>query len=773
MTAPTTTEPTQAPAEQVEDRAAARDLQIDTDATKMYQALKQAEQNKPPEQRIADRTLWTQARRQATRDYRKKAAKARAKQVGKDVATSVYAESKSVVHRNRAQLAPWLLTTPYAATGEAAWLLAEYGSGVPVGISAVCAATTAGASILAWRKKLAKRVPGRFQQKVQAGLGMLCGWTSMMPLVDNQAGMWLGLAAGTSYMGLSWWRDQDHPIPTDLATQGDSQASSSEAPAARSETDTSADELFVRQVIADWQKFVVGMGTLPGSQLDNPRRTEYGWQFSLHLNRGKQRLETARAALPDIAAALDVEVDDLSIDRDTRPGATKTTLVLTITTEEITNAYDGPRIIRSGGDIFIDVGPYEDGIGSTAFHVLADQLTDDELAEGQRPRGSMNGGFVLGTKGSGKSRLMELVAVGLRQLGIEIWYLDPQGGKSSPALMAEADWPLAGMHGTDGAYSNVIDLWKAVKAACEVREAEGGTTEQGFQHTRQRPSIMVMIDECHGVFQAENPETGNSFGEDFAELDRVMRKNGIGLFGASQAITQDTFGRGNKSAVLRDGMCAVNVFLMAYGGKNLKLAPGYDDQPCGMLPLNRGFGYNPKGERPHTRWQARYTHDFQPWLAAYPRATLDARVQKRIGTTYTRRFEKAEKNEVAKQSWLADLDAAEDASELPSLGQQTRSSTTTSKSPQGGGGTVTALLSPSQRRQQAAAPEQSSVPDRSPSPLTTAEQRALDLLEQEPGHTPTSLGQAQGITSQVAGKRLRSLAAKGYATKRQDGSYTP
>jgi biotin operon repressor len=755
-------------AEATQDSAALRALKVDKIAQQLYTTRAQAQQRKPPAERTKDAVLWKQAHREATAQVRRDHLKTLAKDTTRAAATTVYADVRSAAHRNRQQLAPWMIAAPYAGAGEAAHLLATYGSGSPVAISALCAASAGGASVLAWRKKLAKRTPGKFRAKMQAGLAGLCGWCAAMPLVptEGQAGMWLSLLGGTAYLGMSWWRQHDHPIP--LPDEFADLAVTDTAPAATQVTE--ADLAFADKVIADWDTFVAGMGTLPGSGLSTPQRVEYGWTFLLHLVRGKQKLTDARAAKDSIAAALNLEVKDLSLDRDTRPGADTTTVVLTVITEAVTNAYDGPRIVREGGDVFIEVGPYEDGIGAERFHVLSDQLTDEEIAAGQRPRGSMNGGFALGTKGSGKSRLMEEVAVGLRKLGIELWYLDPQGGKSSPALMAESDWPLAGMHGTKGAYSNVIDLWKALIAACEVREAEGGDAEQGFQHTRERPAIMVMIDECHGVFQADNPETENSFGQDFAELDRIMRKNGIGILGASQAITQDTFGRGNAAAVLRDGMCAVNVFLMAYGGKNLRLAPGYDDQPCGSLPTNQGYGYNPKGARPHTRWQSRYTPDFQPWLARYPRATLDVRVQKRIGTTYTRRFEQHAENTAAKQEWLAQLDAYDgDASTLPAFGQQsTKDDDKGAKS----GESVVSLLSPHQRRLQtagtAAGNEVGAGQDTAD--LTDAQQRALDTLDGE-SKSSTTVASMLSISRQGAAKHLEALATKGRAVKLEDGRY--
>ncbi len=769
----TTSSPTQAAAAEdaAVDAVLDRGDRIEQQASHLYVTAQRAEKRKRPEDRISDKQLWRQARREATRTVRREDIKTRSKQVARNTATGAYAEADMVVYRNRKQLAPWLVTAPYAVAGETAWLLAEYGSGNPVGIGAVAAAGTAGASILAWRKKLAARVPERFRVKVQAGLGLLSGWTAAMPLVDNQAAMWLALAAGTGYMGLSWWRQNDHPIP--LANDVAALNVDDNPPESAKSSDSADDAAFARQVLDDWRAFVSEMGTLPGSTLSTPKRIQYGWAFQLTLVRGSQRLAHVRAAKDAIAEALNVDVADLSIDQDTRPGAGKNMLVLSIRTDTISNAYDGPRIIREGGDVFIEVGPHEDGFSSERFHVLSGQLTDEEIAAGHRPRGSMNGGFALGTKGSGKSRLMEEVAVGLRKIGIEIWYLDPQGGKSSPALMAEADWPMAGVHAAGRAYSNVVDMWKALKALCEVREAEGGDSEQGFQHTRERPAVMAMIDECHGVFGADNPETGNSFGEDFAELDRIMRKNGGGLFGASQAITQDTFGRGNKAAVLRDGMCAVNVFLMAYGGKNLKLAPGFDDQPCGSLPGGFGLGYNSKGARPQTRFQVNYTDDFQPWLAAYSKSTLDKRVQKRIGGTYLRRFEKHAQNQEAKQEWLDELDSAEDGSTLPGFGEKTDRTATNTATTQKSN-TVVALQSPQQRRMQAVMPAGEDEPTEAPSDddgdLTDAEQRVVDALATV-SHTPSTLGRELGITSQAAGRQLHKLAGKNRAVRMEDGRY--
>lgn len=776
------------------DEKAERDAKINARAAELLVDLMARNNRLAPGERATEKQLWSQARKTAAAEIRSAAIKAHAAQIRDDVVADV----RGALHRNRLQLAPWLLTTPYIAIGEGAWLLATYGDGQPIAISALCAATTAGASLLAWRRKLSKLTPAKFADKVKAGLGMLCAWSSALPLFagGGQAGMWLTLLAGTSWMGLSWWRENQHPIPlpadlTDLALSTDSKVNPltgdviDGVAAAMAELGPDADpvevaqaaeaarrELLVRGILADWNDYVTGHGTLPGSTLHRHRDVANGTEFRLDLVRGKQTIDTVRQAKRTICAALNLNLADLSIDA----GADHATVILTVITTKASNAYTGPSVYRTDdGEICINIGPYEDGNGHERFIVLSDQLTPEQLAAGEKPRGSMHGGFALGTKGSGKSRLIEAIAVGLRALGIEIWYLDPQMGKSSPALMAEADWPLAGLHGSDGGYSNVVKLYRAAKAVNELRNAEGAVAgDAGFQHTKERPAIMLIIEECHGVFGAINPDTGNSFGHDFAQLDREMRKNGMGILCVSQAITQDTFGRGNAAAVLRDGVCATNVYALAYGGKNLGLLPGYDGQPASTLPPNNGYGYNTRGERPHVRYQATYTPDYLPWLRGLPKATLDVRASKRIGNDYLRRFAQYAADIASAQALLDQIDACDgDASNVASPGQQKQQAVAAEEKSR-----VRSIFRSPHAPRAAAAPaapaadEQEEIePGGDDTVLTDTERRVLDLIRTRP-HNPTTLAAELAVTPQAAGKHLRNIASKGHAIKNPNSTYT-
>lgn len=739
-----------------------RQQRITALAAKRLAMLRRTDEKKPPSQRVGELKLQDQAWAWAKKEARTEAVNAFVKEKSKAAAITVAAEASSVVHRNRKQLTPWLMAAPYAAIGTVAHLASLNPTTAPIGISAVVAGTTIGASWLAWRKKLTTRIPGRFVARAQAGMGLGCAWATAMPVVPGagQAGMWATLLAGTAYLGLGWWREHAHPIPLadDVADLGIVEPADSTDAAI-----TGPD--FAEDIIADWITYVADKGILPGTSLRNPQRIDNGWTFLLELVRGKQTIDEARAAKKKIAAALDLDAGRFSFDYDTRPGANQTTILFTIITEEISNAYHGPVIVRQGGDIYVEIGPYEDGLGCERFLVLSGQLTDEEIAAGKRPVGSMHGGFALGTKGSGKSRLLEAIAVGLRKLGIVVFYLDPQEGKSSPALMAEADWPLSGKHGPGGTFSNITDLLNALKALCEIRQAEGGG-EQGFQHTRERPGVMVIIDECHDVFQSENPETEQSFGVAFANLDRIMRKNGAAILGASQTITQDTFGSGNAPAALKDGMCATNCFGMSYGSGNAGSLPGHDGQPLKTLPTNRGYGYNVKGERPHTRFQARYTDDYQPWLAKYIKGTLEDLIQRRIGDAYLRRGELFAQDQAKKAAWLEALRAADNLATFPAYDVWVNSDKK-AKEEDEKQARMYKFRSPRQRAADAA--HTTGTDTERPKP-SQAEQGVLELLGIE-SHGPKSLAAELGITPQGAGKHLRSLAEKGYAVLMEDGRY--
>ncbi|WP_147263871.1 winged helix-turn-helix domain-containing protein [Prauserella sp. PE36] len=766
----------------------ARDVRREARLAELVAAEQRRDRKKPPQERRTEKQLRAALWNQAKKDVRNADIKRWIASKARAAAITVAADVGSAAHRNRNQLAPFMIAAPFGVVGLVANLAVTQGTAQAIPAAAVIGLVLGCAAAWLWHKgagtrlpALSRRVPGRYRAKVQAGLGAGCAWATVMPLLPWTPYLWgmaLAWLGATCWLSLEWWREHDHPIPLQASTTSDRSQDGKTPPPKRSR---SVDGGYGQEVIDAWAAYVDTDKLLRGSTLTHAEQIEFGWQWRINLVRGAQTVEQARGLRGKIAAALNVPVDRLFLDKDPREGATETSGRLQILTETPANHYDGPRIVRDGGDVYVEIGAYTDGEGCERYHLFSDQLSAEDLAAGDKPRGSIFGGYALGTKGSGKSRLLELLADGLREIGVVVAYLDPQNGKSSPALMAEADMPLAGLHGNERIYGNVRDLLHTIRAVCEVREAVGADAP-GFQHCPETPGFVAIIDECHEVFQATNPDTGQTFGADFAELDRKMRKNGVALLTASQSITQDTFGAGNIAAVLRDGLCQENVFILAYSGKNLTLVPGYDGQDVATLPLNRGYGYNPKGQRPHTRFQARYTPDYQPLLAAKPRPDLEPLARKWIGPVWANRFETAHANLEASRAFLravATWDGDPRTRPVPPGLRQAEDSEVGGPPRRVGGTSTTTVLSPSQQRAARAAQENHTVAEPVSEPIseparpqpTAAQQRVLDALLELGASTSQGLADHLRVSRQAAEKHLKALIAMG-VVDRHDGQWT-
>lgn len=616
-----------------------RQAKIDAEVDRRFKELKRDQSGTPRGERASEDELRKRARREVANAIRREHLNENIRKASADVA--------SAYHRNLHLFGPWYAGAGYAAAGELSYALAATGTVPSTGAELVAASGAAVTTVLSWRK--IKQLPEKYWNKMYTGLAAGCVTCASLPLspLDWHPLALLGGLGGLIYASANYWRDKAASYPP----PGGNQSTMDEAveQVATPESGVSAE---AADVIADWNEFVYPK-ILKGAELVKPRPFDHGWIFTVQLTRGEHKYEDLRSKATDIAFALNVATDDITTD----PGKSSVLEpTLTVVTQRPDTAYTGPIIHSDGGTISIELGPYVDGNGVETFKVFGDQLSEADLATGKPHIGSMYGGFVLGTKGSGKSATVEEVAIGLRELGVEIWYLDGKDGQSSPALMEMADWPLRGLHSPDGRNNgNVSDLLDAVKNVVDVRNLEGGVAgHRGFQHTPDRPGIMVIVDECHRVFGALNPETDNAFGEDFGEEDRRMRSAGVGIFGASQLPTLPTFGGSNA---LRSGMCDTNGLLLRYAGNNASIAfPEYEGQPAGGLPPNRGYGYSPAGDRAHTAWQARWAPDLDRYLRELAKATLDQRSAQAAGEAYRRRFETAQQSLEEMQNRLAAFD---------------------------------------------------------------------------------------------------------------------
>lgn len=751
---------------------------VATLAEKFHKNLVKAEKKKRPADRAKDKDLWSEARKAAAAEVRRQMVKETASRIARNAATTVYAEVKSAAHRNRKQLAPWALATPYALVGETTNLIAEYSHGAsPIGISALCAATAAGASILAWRKKVAKRTPARFAPKVQAGMALACGWTAGMPLIHGPAewGMWLAALASTAWLSLGWWREHDHPIPLpeDIATLNvDEDQDVAVGDAEALTADRQVPEL-VAGITAAWADRVrVATGAVPGSDLSYTGTTGNAACFAIQLAADGQITPSTIGSRRDrIALAIGVFPHQITFDP-TDP----TVVIMRITLAAQESTYTGPVVlcdgkqissrweITPGASVDIVFAPYLDGEGAAMYRVI--------------DAGSVNSAFILGSIGSGKTLLAEQIAIALRFIGCELWYVDGQDGASSDMLKQHADWsiPLTA--------EDVESLYQAIEGVMDGRNLELRTQPElnnKYTYDPNRPPVITIMEEAQEVFRMTNSE-GITYGILLGQQAQKIRKTGIAFLAISQDF--DMTGTFGGSDMLRNCLLAGgNFFAMRFTSPARK----------GMLPAacpdlqqvpKHGFGYSPMGSRPTAMWRAvniensaRTKHE---WMEAFPPATLDVIAQRKAGVAYEHRLERAEES---MESAKAELEFVRNstAEEIEAARRKKNQKTAQpSAEGQAGGATVVRFpfttapagqATPAQQPPAPAPPVESTQPESARLALTDTEQQVLDILTDTP-HNPTSLGQHLGIRSQSAGQHLRSLAAKGWVSRMDDGRYT-
>lgn len=453
---------------------------------------------------------------------------------------------RSLAHRNRRQLYPW-----YAMLG----LLAAAGIVAPLrwltGVETLIGATTSavtvaglgalGIALLRWRS-----------QPYWTLWLLLCGtgasvWLSSVAFAGLSYTHLVVLYAATLLLGLGWWQHVRHPCPTGPADVEGIELHGGERAA---------------QLLEDWETNAGCVnGPAPGANLTRLEPYEYGYTGEVRLVRGKQALSDIQAALPRLSTALDVPQEYLIVEA--HPAGPPSRLRAQIVTRSPVTSpvfFDQP-ICRDGR---ILLGPYADGI-SQAMFVL---YTED----------SMESGYVLGSKGSGKSRILETIALtAIARTPTVVFYVDGQNGASSPLLWEHALWHA----GPDDAQTMLNSLL-SIKEFRQLYNRKHKLT--GFTPSVELPGILVIIDECHKTFTERTTAS-------WADLAREGRKLGIGILAASQVTTLDAFGSGQQADALRSSLVASNGLALRTASKvQSNVFPGLSVDLM-SLPKLPGFGY--------------------------------------------------------------------------------------------------------------------------------------------------------------------------------------
>jgi len=384
-----------------------------------------------------------------------------------------------------------------------------------------------------------------------------------------------------------------------------------------------------------WEQYIgrKGSKTLPGSLLSGQDTSKPNCEvWTIDLVPGEQSYATAVGHLGLIAGGLHTPIKNLVLEphEDENPNHVKLTIVKNSPIEK-TLPYRGARNVGEHRHV-IEVGPYGDGDGYAPWRMWQ---------PGEQPMtGSWLSGLVVAGTGIGKSRLMELLAAGYMSTGSAVvWFIDPQGGASSPALQEYADWYVS----SEGAGRMI----GALEAIAEAREAEMGVEGWSrFDPTPERPGIVVFLDECH--------VTIGKYGARLEALARKTQKVGIAFVGLTQGASLESLGKDTLRACLLSNL----IVMRTNSNQTKNLIPGLTMDPE-MLPKIKGFGYSigtDDGART-APFRAEYVEKPKEWFARYPMPKLDAMSANATGDVYQMRSADAAKEIEAKRGWVEQLRA--------------------------------------------------------------------------------------------------------------------
>lgn len=461
----------------------------------------------------------------------------------------------------RAQTLPHLLATAVVAEATIAWLVAAF-AGL---LGLVIAATVAGAAVTATAIAIAARArswPRTRTLAAFAALALAAVW-SLVWITTGPSLVTLAVGV-TVWLPVSWpwWapRRLHNPDPN-AAPEPEILEGELIAP----EPEPAPEPTLAEQLAAKWaERIGKPGGVLAGTVVSLEIETEHTLVFHLQLVPGTQTLFDAINAGPRIASGLNTLVPKVIIEDhpDFEDASLGRLTVVTGRPIGDTVPYTGSTFDRATEQIRL--GPHTDGDGTANWRVFEPN--------------TFHGGFVVGQKGSGKSRIVDIICHSLVADGrTVIWYGDPEDGASSSALSANADWCARGM-------AAIRTMLASAQGVMRFRKAENAVEGwDGFTPSPHRPALMIVVDEFSTACKDKQIR------EALLDLARRGRKVGIQVLGADQQLDLNTFG----DEALRNNIVSSNLIMLKTSTSNTKdlvggVAKGIDPT---QLPDIPGYGY--------------------------------------------------------------------------------------------------------------------------------------------------------------------------------------
>ncbi|MBO0827758.1 MAG: hypothetical protein J2P24_08250 [Streptosporangiales bacterium] len=334
------------------------------------------------------------------------------------------------------------------------------------------------------------------------------------------------LVVATAAITSRWWAEHRHGYPTHPPRQ----------PMPAGDVPPAEDD-----IVGNFTRYAACQGgPAEDCTLTDPDVTDARSAYTMRIRPGKDSLNRMLQRMDVLATAVHHQPSDIMLEQQTPPAGKRANPNLlrftVITRSPVADglAYTGPQWYEDGYDAWIEAGTYADGDGRVRIPVLAENSSWNMI--------------LIATMGAGKSTLLNAAAASARASGrCHLVYFDGQGGVSSPLLREYADW--APDHDTPAELKQTNhEVLAALEAFTRARHRQMKVEGiPGINTTRDRPFLLVIIDECHLVFDQGDKDAIARWDN----LARQGRKYGLVIWAATQHPKLKSFG-GEDS--LRDAL---------------------------------------------------------------------------------------------------------------------------------------------------------------------------------------------------------------------------